>query len=277
MDTRHTVYKLFLAALLGLGAWACTSVEAPTKAASTPASSGLLKEFLPYHEHLVEVNGLDVKEGRIYRSVDPPAFLVLSPNFDNPAVLYPVSNTVKSIELSVLTEEKDVRVTVKSGYKTWGEGVFTVTDGVNFEHEGHSVRLKPKPILLKAHTSDELRAYDPGYGQRADAYSVDSALLGRIKSSSKSAKVTVYFGSWCQFCQRYVPHLMKLEQELAGSNIEFSYFGLPNDFTQEPETDRMKIERVPTAIVTVAGREIGRLVGRECQQPELKLSRILAH
>jgi hypothetical protein len=68
--------------------------------------------------------------------------------------------------------------------------------------------------------------------------------------------------------------LLKVEDQLTGSKIRFEYYGMPRDFN-DPEAKRLSIKGVPTAIVYVNGRQVGRLEGQDWASPEASLTRLL--
>jgi thiol-disulfide isomerase/thioredoxin len=87
--------------------------------------------------------------------------------------------------------------------------------------------------------------------------------------------VKIYFGSWCPHCREHVPFLLRVEDEVKNPKIQFQYYGLPRDFN-DPEAKRLAIKSVPTGIIYVGGREVGRLAGAGWSTPEVLLSKILA-
>ncbi len=90
-------------------------------------------------------------------------------------------------------------------------------------------------------------------------------------------RVEVFFGSWCGACATYVPRLIRVADELDGSNIAVDFYGLPRPpaFGQDPRAKAMKITGVPTAIVYVDGKERDRLENNDWKIPELSLNRVL--
>ena len=58
---------------------------------------------------------------------------------------------------------------------------------------------------------------------------------------------------------------------LAGGRFQFEYYGLPTPFDAEPEAKRHKIEAVPTAILYVGDKEIGRIPNSQWSNPEVAL------
>ena len=90
-------------------------------------------------------------------------------------------------------------------------------------------------------------------------------------------RVQIFFGSWCPHCTTYVPHVIKVEEQLKGSKIQFVYYGLPqgNAMSKDPEAKRLDVDQVPTGVVFVGGKEVGRIKGDGWRHPEATLKNML--
>ncbi|NJL30113.1 MAG: thioredoxin family protein [Thermoanaerobaculia bacterium] len=101
------------------------------------------------------------------------------------------------------------------------------------------------------------------------------AAVAALRAEQRDVKVRVYFGSWCPFCKDHVPLLLRVVEELKGSKIRFEFYGLPRPFSGDAEATRDKVNGVPTGIVYVDGKEVGRLSTRGWQVPEVTLTELL--
>jgi thiol-disulfide isomerase/thioredoxin len=88
-------------------------------------------------------------------------------------------------------------------------------------------------------------------------------------------KITVFFGSWCPHCQQKVPIAMRLARELAGSKVKFDFYGLPHGFSNDAQAQRYGVKAVPTGIVYVNGKEVGRISGDGWESPEATLRNLV--
>lgn len=231
-------------------------------------------EFVLYGAYEVKVNGQVAAQAQVYRSRRPAVFLLSG--LAQPLLIHPIKRKVEALSLSLSDQEG--RVILPSGYRSEDLGAFSVdsSGGVKFKYKEEEVFLKKGGDLLGIHQAADLLRYDPNYGWKASAYRPEAPLVEQLKKTSAAVEVTVFFGSWCQYCQEYVPRTLQLEKELAGSRVKFRYFGLPNgDFSQIPEAVQNGIQRVPTSIVKIDGREVGRIINDESKNPERKLSRVL--
>ncbi|HSR70594.1 MAG TPA: thioredoxin family protein [Acidobacteriota bacterium] len=249
-----------------------------TVAGLLSAVVGQESQFLIFSQYEVEVDGASDPQAAIYRSTNPPAFLVRVPRISsNYFALNPGTQKVEWLDYHYVSTAADGSLNLRGGYDTQEIGGFT-TQGpsVLFEVDGHSVHLVPRKPLLDLHSSEDLTGYDPLYGRRAAAYRPDAAALKQLRQVEEEATVTVYFGSWCRHCQQKVPYILRLQQELLETPLTFRYYGLPRGFGNHPKAQELNLRWVPTAIVTRQGSEIGRVEGNDWQQPpEQKLAQIL--
>ena len=83
----------------------------------------------------------------------------------------------------------------------------------------------------------------------------------QVKQWPSNLKIDVYFATWCPDSQREVPRLLKALE--ANSQIEVMLLAL--DFKKSEPEGRAKladIKYTPTFVVSLAGKEIGRIIER---------------
>ncbi len=112
-------------------------------------------------------------------------------------------------------------------------------------------RVKPSAILAIS------EAWRGGH----DSYEPAAEDLNLLSVPRARANLDVYFGSWCGDSRREVPRLLKILDRAAPSDLRVRFYGVDRA-KKEPArlVRRARIERVPTIIVSVGGREIGRIV-----------------
>lgn len=227
-------------------------------------------------DYVLEVDGEAVPTARIYSAQAPPAILIVTSRFPAPVVLFPRTGSVETVQTMKMAERADGSIDLLAGSTLEGYPSFQV-DGleVAFTVGSVSARIKPKPPLLGLHHADDLREYSPDYVRREAAYQPSGPILERLRGQGKSVRVRVFFGSWCPACAQMVPRILKVEAGLDGSRIDIEFYGLPRGFGGEPEATRYGISSVPTAIVFVDDREVGRIAGNGWRVPELTLNNLL--
>ena len=143
-----------------------------------------------------------------------------------------------------------------------------------FAVDGVQYKVIPKPALLGPQTSEQIIADDPYYGAAAARFAVQPSYLDKLKTIETPTRVLMFFGSWCRNCHQWLPNIIKLEQELEGSNITFEYHGLPQGYA-DPVAQALNVRSVPFGIVFQNGEEISRVAGPSWKFPGLALARAL--
>jgi len=245
--------------------------------AQPSAVDAFLADFRVSGEYVVEINGRPQPKAELYFSERARAFLIKSSELPSPVLVSPSAKEVQSLDLMKVLVRPDGAIDVLADAVLTPEGAFRLDgESIAFRAGGKDVRLKPRPWLLGAHTGAELGDYNPEYARRAAEYAPDAALIAKLKASGQPVRVLTFFGSWCPHCKKHVPMLLKVAQQLAGSKFQFDFYGLPSPFTNEPEAVKYGIRGVPTAIVFVGGKEIGRLPNAGWLKPESGLDSVLS-
>ena len=264
-------------AILAALAIALLAVPSVSRAQAIPSDS-VLRDFEPSGDFVLIVNGKGVPKAEIYQNDKVPAILVLSSALPSPVLLTPREGKVETVHIMKIAKQKDGSVDLLADAVLAPIGQFQ-RDGENvaFTYEGRKVSLNPKPPLTGLHQGAELKAHNPTYARGASAYTPNGAAIASLKKEPKPVTVRVFFGSWCPHCREQVPYILKVEEALKGSLVKFEYFGLPKPPAawQDPEVKRMKIGGVPTGVVYVNGKEVGRIVGEGWTAPEVQLNKIV--
>ena len=197
---------------------------------------------------MLQIDGQPAPTAKIYWSQPSRMFLVVLKDQPTPLLLEPVSRQVKSVPLVKLATRPDGTVSILEGaVMTPAASLATTPEGLaTFAVDGRGYQLQEKPPLVGWQTPDsDLRLQQPLH-QRADAYKPQAAALADLKKQTAEVKLTVYFGSWCPFCQQKVPMMMRLARELAGSKVKFDFYGLPHGFSNDAQAQRYGVKSVPT-------------------------------
>lgn len=246
-------------------------------AALVPAASLAQKGFQPTGDYTVVIDGKPVP-GEVYQSSSPPAILLLTSSLPSPLLLTPRAGTVETLNLMKVAKQPNGSVDLLPGAVVAPAGQFEMQgENVAFTSEGKKVSLVPKPPLTGLHNAADLKAHSPEYVRTAQGYTPNGQAIATLKKGTQPVTVRVVFGSWCPHCKQHVPYLLKVEDLLKGSKIKFEYFGLarPPEGWKHPEVKRLGVNGVPTGIVYMNGKEVGRITGKGWDAPEVLLSRIV--
>jgi thiol-disulfide isomerase/thioredoxin len=265
-------------AVLALLALAVAGAALPAQAApaTTPVvpSDNVLRGFQPTGEYILLLNGKPDANAEIYVNRTIAAYLIL-PSAQSPILITAGEGTVQTAPKDKIVRQKDGSVDLLADVVMKPQGKIQISDGrVDFTAEGKKAALGPNPPLLGLKKAAELKRHTPEYVQSARTYTPNAVSVAKLKSQARPVRLLVFFGSWCPHCKEMLPHLLRVEDEIKGSKIQIDYRGLPRDFN-DPDAQRLQIHEVPTAIVFMNGKEIGRLTKNDWAAPEVALSVLL--
>jgi thiol-disulfide isomerase/thioredoxin len=236
----------------------------------------VLKDFEPIGDYQLEMGGVPQPAAHLYRSQSAgAAVLVTGQGLAASYLISPRDRAVMRIEPAKVVVGGDGVAFILQGAPKVKESPFAIEGrDLTFTLAGKPARLREKPYLLGLHPGSDL-LQDAGYAFRAKQYKPSPAMLKTLRAAVKGETVRVYFGSWCPHCQQMVPRILRVQNELAGANLKFEFYGLPSPFNNEPEAKKMGIEGVPTGVVFRGGKEIGRIDGGDWGIPELAIQKVV--
>lgn len=239
-------------------------------------SDNVMRGFIPTSEYDVVVAGKTVPSAEVYQNTTIPAILVLSTSLSSPVLLTPRAGKVESVHIMKVAKKADGTVDLLADAVLSPLGAFRMDgESVAFTVDKKPVSLKPRPAVIGNRRNADLKVAIPEYARGAQNYTPNATAIAALKKETDAVVVRIFFGSWCPHCREHVPLLLKVEDEVKNPKIQFQYYGLPRDFN-DPEAKKLEIKSVPTGIVYIGGREVGRLSGAGWNNPEVLLSKILA-
>jgi len=236
----------------------------------------VLRDFQRTGDYRLVINGRPVP-AEIYQSQRAAAILVMSSSLMSPVLLSPSLGVAQTINLMKVQKKPDGSIDLLSDAVLTTQGALDIQDEeVHFKADGISAALVTTPPLIGLHPVNEVTAHNPEYLPRAASYTPNPQAVAALKKEQRPVTVRIFYGSWCPHCREMVPHVVKLEQLLRGSKIRFEYFGLPPNFGSDPPAVQNKIKAVPTGIIYLEGKEIGRIADNAWTSPEPTLVAILS-
>ncbi len=242
-------------------------------------SDGVLRGFQPSGDYKLVIDGKTVS-AEIFQNDKIPAILLLSSSLPSPVLLTPRTGSVETVHIMKVSKKPDGSVDLLADAVLAPIGQFQMAgENILFNHEGKRVSLNPKPPLTGLRKGAELKAHSPEYVRTAQGYTPNGPAIASLKKETRPITVRVVFGSWCPHCRQHVPYILRVEDELKASksSVKFEYMGLPRppEAWQLPEVKKLNVKGVPTGIVYVNGREVGRIEGRGWETPEVLLNKIV--
>lgn len=270
LETRRTPRRparLLIAALLLLAGATAATAQVPADA--------VLRDFQPMSDYVLEIGGKVDPKAELYQ-IRNGTVLILTPSLSSAVLINPRAESVEALVPAKVVRQPDGTADVLADAVLRKLGTFQIDgEDLRFTVEGKTASIKSRPPLLGLRKLGDLTAYSDHYAKASRSYSPNASAVAALKSQPREVVVRTFFGSWCSHCKQELPKLVRVEQELAGSKIRFEYYGLPERFGEEPEAKRLGIRAVPTGVVYVAGREIGRIEGGEWSSPESALRSVL--
>ena len=144
-----------------------------------------------------------------------------------------------------------------------------------YNKETESVSPNVEKILNGPITKDGLRKmpYKIWFNTNYKTYLVDTETLKNIKRKKlRDLKVLAFMGTWCHDSNREIPRLIRVMEEL-GKEEDLQLYGV--DINKKSEKGRegaYDIQKTPTIIFMVDGKEIGRIL----EKPEISFEQDLA-
>ena len=242
-----------------------------------PLAAQNLSGFTPSADYEVEIDGRPTDTAHVYWSQAARAFLIVAKELPTPLLVEPVSRQVRSVPLVKLASRSDGSVGILEGAALTPKARLDLNEGLpSFVVDGRTIKMVEKAPLVGWQTPETLASYSAEYAERAAAYQPKTAAVTDLRGLDEDVRLTVFFGSWCPFCQQKVPLAMRLAGELAGSNVKIDFYGLPRSFGADVQAKRYGIKSVPTGVVFVGGKEVGRISADGWASPETTLDRIVS-
>ncbi len=240
-------------------------------------SAGPLTGFAPTGDYVLALDGATDPGAKVYVLGHGTAYLVISDHLASPVLLEPRAGVARSLSVLKIARQADGTIDLLPNATIADLGRFTIdAEGVSFAVDGRQAQLRTKPPFLGDAGFDELLAYSADYQRDAAAYVCSEPILRDLRAQPQTVEVRVFFGSWCPYCQQVIPRILKVAQQLAGSRIALEFYGLPRDIASDAEARSFEVTGVPTGILLVGGREVGRIGGGDWKIPELAIKNALA-
>lgn len=229
---------------------------------------------------MAKLDGQTLADSEVFQSKAAGAFLILAADLPAPVMVKIREGQVQTVDLMKVDRRDNGTVELLPNATLASQGAFQVSadrTGIQFNVEGRRGELLEKPPLLGSQDIDGLTAHSPEYRRSADSYKPSDPIVSKLLTQPEAVEVRVFFGSWCSACKQMVPRIMKVAEKLEGSMITFDFYGLPRGIKTDPEATKVDIHAVPTGVIYLEGKEIGRIEGAGWRVPELALNNLLVN
>ena len=257
---------------LGCFAALVTSAVAQQPLSSTPASPS----FRQIGQYALEVDGKPAPDAAFFHSLASGSILIRTSQVPGFLELQPRGRVIQTYAAEAFHTNTNGTLDKLPSAKALDSTAFQLVDQLpQFEAGGHRLVVREKPPLLGPQTAQGILAHDPTYGLRAKLYQPQPDYVGMLEQVTEPVRVKVFFATWCNVCTELMPNVLRVEQELADSNIRFEYYGIPRNL-DDPEVKRHQITgNLPTGIVYVGDKEVQRIVGYSWRFPDMSLRNLV--
>ena len=224
------------------------------------------------------MQGRKLPDARVLQSQEAGAILIMSSELTSPVLIRLREQTVETVQFMKVDERPDGTVNLLPEATLSAQGKYQINadrTGITFAVDGTPAEIKEKPPLLGSQEPAGLKAYDPHYERSSAAYTPSDPIIDRLGKAQGDVEVVIFFGTWCPACKQLVPKMLRVAEELQGSEIDFDFYGLPPGITGDARAKDAGISSVPTGVVMIDGKEIGRIQGNSWKVPELALNNLL--
>lgn len=245
-------------------------------AAAAPARAQEAETFTPTGHYQLRIADRAVPEAQIFQSGSGvPRLLLVGGGLPQPVLITAGAKTAELLDAAriVARENGDVGLAPGAG----GPSAPLTVDGRRLKASvaGKPIVVEPREALVGDVTPEQMLAHMPEYRRNHDTYKPrlgDVRLLGTLKEPTE---VSVFFGTWCPHCEKYVPRLIRVLQDVGNPNLKLRLHGLPAKVDEDPLARQMKITAVPMAFVLRGEQEVARLEGQNWEHPESALAALL--
>jgi len=130
--------------------------------------------------------------------------------------------------------------------------------------------------LVGPTSREAILEHSPAWQASVAAYQPRPGALDKLRALGREVRIEVYFGSWCSDSEANLPAFFKVLDLLDTPLIQTAYIGVPEAKEKRaPYGQGREIEKIPTFVVIVDGREAGRIVETPERSVEEDLVRIL--
>ncbi|HYV17666.1 MAG TPA: thioredoxin family protein [Verrucomicrobiae bacterium] len=126
---------------------------------------------------------------------------------------------------------------------------------------GRAVADTTGEMLLGRTEAATILDISPEWRRGYDEYQPAREDVAVVKQAPPGSHVIVYFGSWCSDSRLGVPHFLKTIDAAQAPNLRVRYLAVDRS-KKEParSLEGVGLELVPTYVLSIHGREIGRIV-----------------
>ncbi len=204
-----------------------------------------------------------------------PRVIVSCDRVETPLLVVAGEKKASALAAGVLGDAEDRIVLTPASLAPGDRGVVPVRmDGPRalFDWAGQRFAIEPREPMLGPMSLEAIMDALPEYRRNVAEYKPQIGTIRLLGKVETAAQVQVFFGSWCPHCERLVPRLIKVIEELDSSKLDFRFHGVPRSVSDDPIARQYKVGGLPALILLREGAPPVRLDGEALLQPEMALA-----
>jgi thiol-disulfide isomerase/thioredoxin len=135
----------------------------------------------------------------------------------------------------------------------------------------------PPAELTGPVTRSQIMSAVPDWEPIMALYQPKPEAIESLKKAAEPVLIEIYFGSWCSDSKAHVPALFKVLDQADNPLLQASYTAIPRDKANRSRfiPEGRAIDKLPTFIVFLNGREAGRIVETPAHSVEEDLAALV--
>jgi hypothetical protein len=139
------------------------------------------------------------------------------------------------------------------------------------------IALQGQTEMLGPLTREAILRGLPEWQKVMASYQPDPLAVDKLKAISQPVQIEIFLGTWCPDSKAHVSEFFKVLDLADNPLLSASYIGLPRDKAKRADYLQGKdIRKIPTFIVTVGGREKGRIIETPLKSIEQDLVELIS-
>jgi hypothetical protein len=116
----------------------------------------------------------------------------------------------------------------------------------------------------------------PDWQEVVASYFPKADIVDKLKAVNREIEIEIYLGTWCPDSKAHVSAYFKILDLVANPLIRTTYIGLPRDKQARlPYLQAKDIQKLPTFLVSIDGKEKGRIIETPAKSVEEDLLEII--
>lgn len=139
-----------------------------------------------------------------------------------------------------------------------------------------SISLRSQTEMVGELNREDILKNCPDWQEVVASYFPKADVVDKIKAVNREIQIEIYLGTWCSDSKAHVSAYFKMLDLVDNPLIQTTYIGLPRDKQARlPYIQGKDIQRLPTFIVSMDGKEKGRIIETPAKSVEEDLLEII--